>query len=423
MAIGKRTVYYNGFELLNNTTRIAAVRGRGFTHAVVLDSASPAAMRGLSLQGISPVINIGWGLHPCGEEDSKCCYSNVTVASCRQFSPFVNASFYLSRVARVAAVLHRANGWAIGSFNDIELPPWPAKTFGADGSPSTYNFSDLPERISESASAADWPSFADWPVPGAHKLRNGHKLTIEQIEYNMPKQVSTTVAPTRGAVQLLHLGGSVTMLAQKFTATSIQLTRIDVQMWRHTLPPSKNGMLQFFVAPLNSNGEPDLANSALCASRKPTESATWVYCGVRSDELPPLPPLLVPQDSSSKSEDGNWLSLYVDPRATILLIGRTYAVVIKLLVDVKSKHPSLEVSLGGRPSDSNRVVSHHPSAFPSACVYVHHRCVGKLTALTVRMTTGHVSVAVEQHSGCVGSYKYDTWHVHLRSRNNLTRHV
>lgn len=376
MAIGKRTVYYNGFELLNNATRIAAVRGRGFTHAVVLDSTSPAAMRRLSLQGISPVINIGWGLHPCGEEESKCCYSNITAVSCRKFSPFVNASFYLSRVSRVAAVLHRANGWAIGSFNDIELPPWPAKTFGIDGSPSRYNFSDLPERISDSASKADWPSFADWPVPGAHRLRNGHRLTIEQIEYNMPKQESTTVAPTRGVVQLLHLGGSVRMLAQKFTATSSQITRIDVQIWRLTLSPSKNGMLQFFVAPLNSTGEPDLANPALCASRKPTEPVTWVYCGVQSDELPPLPPLLVPPDSNSKSEDGNWLSLYVDPSASILSIGRTYAVVIKLLVDAKSKHPPLAVSLGGRPSDSNGAVSHHPSAFPSACVYARLHFVG-----------------------------------------------
>jgi hypothetical protein len=273
-------------------------------------------------------------------------------------------------------VLHRANGWAIGSFNDIELPPWPAKSFGAEGFPNSYNFSDLPERISESASKADWPSFADWPVPGAHRLRNGHRLTIEQIEYNMPKLESTTVAPTRGAVQLLHLGGSVTMLAQEFTATSSQLTRIDVQMWRHTLPPSKNGMLQFFVAPLNSNGEPDLANPALCASRKPTEPVvTWVYCGVQSDELPPLPPLLVPQGSSSSKseEDGNWLSLYVDPRAAILSIGRTYAVVIRLLVDVKSKHPPLAVSLGGQPSDSNGAVSHIIRLpFPrSACVYVH----------------------------------------------------
>jgi hypothetical protein len=334
-------VYANGFELLNNQSRISEVRQRGFTHAIVLDSTSPAALKHLAQHGLAAVINVGWGLHPCGEEASDCCYSNGTQERCRKYSPLVNATYYASRVARVASVLHKANGWAAAAYNDIEIPPWPSRTFGADGRAAVYNFSDLPERIDRSASPTAWPSFADWPCVGAHRLRSGQPLGIKQIQYNLPQRsVSTIRSVGKGDGTTLQVGGDVHTIAQRFRANSSRITQIDVQMWRHSLAPPENGQLDYFIATLDAQGRPEISKPGLCRSRASTrEPPRWINCSIRPSELPPL----LPAGASPEK-----LSLYVDPSVTSLTVGKEYALVFTLQVDVHSKHPPLAVSIAGQ---------------------------------------------------------------------------
>ena len=100
-ALLRTSVWYaNGYELLNNESRISEVRQRGFTHAIVLDSTSPAALKRLAQQGLAPVINVGWDYTHVRKRRAMC-YSNGTQERCRKYSPLVNATYYEGRVAHV----------------------------------------------------------------------------------------------------------------------------------------------------------------------------------------------------------------------------------------------------------------------------------------------------------------------------------
>lgn len=173
----KRAIYWKGDLLAFNATATRSVIGRGFTHAVVGTVNNSRWLCNFARGALRPILDVS---------------PHNKLASwppLRTLSPFSQLEALKAANATLLRVLKGAPGCVAGVLDDIEELPFPLTSYTQAGSVDSYhsnNLSNLLGMIGTRAPAGDllWPSFADWPTRGAHRVPD---LTIETIEYNFPK--------------------------------------------------------------------------------------------------------------------------------------------------------------------------------------------------------------------------------------------
>lgn len=325
-SVSKRAIYWEGKQVAFNATATDAVIRRGFTHAVVESLNHSRWFCDYRDGALRPVLDIS--LH-----------SKLNATPLRSFSPFSQQNALQAANTTLLRLLRSAPTCTAGVMDDIESLPFPLKSYGATGGSDSYHtmlFPDLPEMIGTKAPAEPrlphWPPFVDWPHKGAHRVPN---LTIENIEYNFPKQVVQLGAGGSPA-QNLRLGASAdaVIVAQVFSLVAeTALSRADLVLQR---PPSNQeslmgasngrtggdplwekawGSLTYFVAELTEEGIPDLKRKKFCAAG----------CGLSARE--------VATRTSRKS-------LYLNPTESNLLPARQYAFVVQYNAPKTGLNPS-----------------------------------------------------------------------------------
>ena len=327
-AKSRPVVYWKGNNAALNSTHLAEVAGRGFTHALLAASLARAdcpicahAARSMCAAGIAPFIDVS--------------------AFMRAVSPWSNASRFKQARAELAATFHSLDGCVAGAAEDIEFPVFPNTKYteaGVIGGQSDATpVGDLQYRIGNKvAPDALWPSFMDWPSAGAHRLPGHATLSMDDIMFNLPKVVfNASSAESPQSYELSHSHASmlefptaagahadaVTMIAQTFAATAHQLSRATVMIERlggnsnSTFVNFDVAKVNYFVTETDATGSPDLTRPVLCA--KPsfvTEQSLSSPCGFAPWELG-----LGPQQ----------LSLYLNPEEAQLTVGKRYALIFQ----------------------------------------------------------------------------------------------
>jgi hypothetical protein len=365
----KLVVFYNGWRLLDkcdpsnggatcvvNEGKCRQMVALGFNVAVVMIYTPASALRGLALCGMAPWVNVGNNLHACGEEEGaalrprpypNCCstVNEPEPADYRSFcrahigSPFLNSSAYMVRVKNATDTLRQSGGWAAGALDDIEQPPWPARSWSAAGEPRVYNFSDLEERLGNrpSASAPQWPSFADWPAKDAHRPPAGRALSIEDLQFNDPQLIETAQPQHVGGgtnLSILIAGQSnISMVSQPFQLGVLDhthVTRVDIWLQR-SAPVYPAAWLSISICEVNAkDGSPVLERAVLCVSRSQPNpnypeyfrsAGIWATCGVNPSDLPA-------NTTGQSQAHASPTSVYVNPTKA-LDPTRTYALVVQ----------------------------------------------------------------------------------------------
>ena len=326
-AKSRPVVYWKGNNAALNSTHLSEVAGRGFTHALLAASLARAdcpvctqAARSMCAAGIAPFIDVS--------------------AFMRAVSPWSNASRFKRARAELATTFHSLDGCVAGAAEDIEFPVFPNTKYteaGVIGSQSDATpVGDLQYRIGNKvAPDALWPSFMDWPSAGAHRVPGHAMLSMDDIMFNLPKVVfnassaasAQSYESSHSRIRMLEFptagtqSDAVTMIAQTFTATTRQLSRVTVIIER--LGGNRNstfvnfdvGKVNYFVTETDATGTPDLTRPALCA--KPSfvaEQSLSSPCGFAPWELG-----LGPQQ----------LSLYLNPEEAQLTVGKRYALIFQ----------------------------------------------------------------------------------------------
>ena len=365
----KLVVFYNGWRLLDNCDpsnwgrtctlnhgKCHEMVGLGFNVAVVMSYTPASALRALALCGMAPWVHVGNYVHACSATASSkarprpypdCCEAvpEPEPADYRTFcrahigSPFLNRTAYLARVKNATDALRQSQGWTAGVLDDIEQPPWPRRSWTATGSPSTYNFSDLDERLGNRPSASpDWPSFADWPVANAHRHLPGmDRLSIEALQFNNPRLIQTaqptaSLHPANSSMGSVSIAGksNISMVSQPFQlgGNHTRLSRVDIWLQR-SIPAFPSASLSFSICELNETDQtPVLERAVLCAQRSPLNpnypeyfrsAGIWATCGVEPADLP------------ARTSSAGWsaTALYVNPASSALDPMRRYTMVLQ----------------------------------------------------------------------------------------------
>ena len=281
-------------------------------------------LRYLGQRGIASYMEVGWSLHTFYEDPAQ-----LSVATRRQLSPFVNYTRYMMGVSQIEQVVRAGSPWIAGIMNDLEFPPW------------TSDFPDLDERLGNRPSAsAEWPSFTDWPTPNAHASPAGTNWTLERLFFNMPRATHHDggVLGSTGAVMRIAGsagGASASMVAQLFRPRAPTLARIDLWLRLTAVELPALPYLSYFVAPLRTDGTPDTDHPVLCATPRPQPSilpyatGKFIKCGLHATELASLvnPNATEPVRANSSS----WLpmKMYFNPEEAALDVTRTYALVLQ----------------------------------------------------------------------------------------------
>eukprot|EP01043_Picozoa_sp_COSAG02_P002286 COSAG02_NODE_52_length_44175_cov_97.989654_18_plen_608_part_00 len=327
-SVGKRAIFWEGKQVAFNATATDAVIRRGFTHAVVESLNHSRWFCDYRRGALRPILDIS--LH-----------SKLNATPLRKFSPFSQADALQAANSTLMRLLLSTPACTAGVMDDIESLPFPLKSYDATGGVDSYHstlYPDLPEMIGTSRSAASqlshWPPFVDWPKRGAHQVPN---LTIENIEYNFPKQVLQVGAGggLEKQKQLrLGVGADAVLVAQVFSLSAeTALSRADLVLQR---PASKQallvdgnndrnggaplwekawGSLTYFIAECTKEGVPILNRKKLCVAG----------CGLSARE--------VATRASRKS-------LYLNPTESKLLPARQYAFVVQYNPPKRGLNPS-----------------------------------------------------------------------------------
>jgi hypothetical protein len=298
----KTAVYYSGWQLIGqrpdqptagdtrNLTRINELVRRGFTHVMMADGNmvvnrtvhSLDTLRFLGQRGLASYMDVGWCLHTFYEDPAQ-----LPASVRREFSPFSNRTGSQKQLQAVERILRAASPWLAGIMNDLEFPPW------------NSDFPDLDERLGNRPSASvDWPSFVDWPTPGAHKLPANSNWTLEKLFFNMPQWTHNdggTPGSTGAALRIAGTPGEPagSMVAQLFRPAAPTLARMDLWL-RLTWALPKLPYLSYYVAPLLADGTPDTDHPVLCAIPRPKPdilpyaTGKYIKCGVHASELAAL---------------------------------------------------------------------------------------------------------------------------------------
>ena len=280
----KLAIYWKGENVATNGTAAAAVRSRGFTHAVVAHLDSAAALVAASL---APILLLGEQPY-----------------APRAHSPYLDAAAFDASVATLRAALRNRTAALAGVAEDLELHPFPQTTYDADGGATAFNYTDLGERLGLAPrAAADWPTFTDWPAAGAHP-----PLTMDAVQFNgataavaRPRTTAAVALPAEGVA-----------LAQPFRAPPRGVTRIDLPAWRvpaaavdGPIPPGyPSAALDYFVCGATADGAPDPSAVVACGG-----------CQIQPKELP--------LNASAAT------ALYIDPEEASLAANATYFLVVR----------------------------------------------------------------------------------------------
>jgi hypothetical protein len=274
----KPAIYWKGDLLVANASASAAVRTRGFTHAL---SASVAGASALTRAGLGGVLLL----------------SDTGNESLRSTSPYLNASAYTTRLAALQQLMESTP--LVGIAEDREDHPFPYVTYAATGEATVSNYTDLMQRLGLAQPASPtWPTFDDWPTPNAHPLG----ATMAQIQYNYPQLVvaspppSTTPAtatPIPTPTTTIGMPGDTTGLAIPFrtppgdnsssssssssggAVAATRVTRIELPVWGAA--PSTWGGLG------GAGGHPPSEPSA---PSYPSEPLSYYVCGSTSTGAP-----------------------------------------------------------------------------------------------------------------------------------------
>jgi len=344
-----------------STEQVKELLARGFTHgmlahgndatiasdgAVVYGSncsgwtaaSHTCAARFLFENGLASYMTVGLNFHRFYEDPAT-----IPVALRRQYSPFVNRTNYLLTMSRMTDNLRALSPWLRGIANDLEYGCWPPNIGIGNKTAEQFKFPDLQERLGNARSAMvdmGYMSFTDWPTVNAHPRPHDLDWTLEQLMYNMPKQLVYNVPRSWDETALVRVSGSpngnATMFAQTFVLPAMQrLTRVD--LWLRLSSPTtlpQMPYISYFIAPLKDDGSPDVDNPIQCAIPRPTNrrGGKWIKCGVSAKELPVAPPTDAESDSRrSKEWTAQWqpLKLYFDPEETLLERGKQYALILE----------------------------------------------------------------------------------------------
>eukprot|EP01047_Picozoa_sp_COSAG01_P006654 COSAG01_NODE_244_length_20489_cov_21.366748_3_plen_1243_part_00 len=316
----KLAIYWKGNNIAHNISLARAVAARGFTHAVLslneADNCS-APVHLLCAAGLQSFIDVSQYMRP--------------------HSPWTNASAFKAGRTRLQAQVRTMGRCGAGVSEDIEIAAFPKIRYSADGSviQRSSDFADLDYRIGNVVSpTALWPNFLNWPSRGAHQLADRSRISIQEIQFNLPKvvldtstgsnldpeegQASTQKKDYRGTMIEFPTADGVQEVAQIFTANTAQLTKLELTIER--LGP--NHTQDFLVAPLNyfvvglgSDGQPDMSKPILCA--KPAFAAQVTIS---------TPCALLPQELGLGPQH---VALYLNPEEANLTIGAQYAVVLQ----------------------------------------------------------------------------------------------
>lgn len=297
----KTAVYYSGWQLIGqrfdqptvgdtrNLTRINELVRRGFTHVMmycgnmeVNGAVQPLdTLQFLGQRGLASYMNVGLSWHTFYED-------TLPVSVRRSLSPFSNRTGYQKQLQAVERIIRAASPWLAGIMNDLEFPPWES------------DFPDLDERLGNRPSASvDWPSFVDWPTPGAHKLPANSNWTLEKLFFNMPQWTHNDGGRPGSTGAVLRIAGTPgesagSMVAQLFRPAAPTLARMDLWLRLTSTALPKLPYLSYYVAPLLVDGTPDTDHPVLCAIPRPKPdilpyaTGKYIKCGVHASELAAL---------------------------------------------------------------------------------------------------------------------------------------
>lgn len=252
-----RNVYY--YEPEEGRDAIAQeVLDRGFTHVVNtpygLDRPEWFSTRGFK------VI-----------QDITALQDNLTITP-RRSSPYEEPAAYATKLDNLEAFLLAQSGYLAGIEDDIELYPWPTRTFTVDGTEEPYprkdfvanSPNDYEYRIGNADAGSTWRTFKDHPGEGYHDVAN---LTIENIKYNFPQlDTSHEVVNSRLNLGYFKPGEQqVGKIAQTFRPEHDRITQIDILMARHGAgdPGFPPGQVYFYLVETTDDGKPDESKERL----------------------------------------------------------------------------------------------------------------------------------------------------------------
>jgi hypothetical protein len=221
-------------------------------------------------------------------------------------------------LANLEAYLLSRSDHFVGIDDDMELYPWPTKTYNEQGEEEFYPHKelvanapdDIEHRIGTADAGSSWRTFKDHPSAGAHDVPD---LTIENIEYNFPKpSIAHTAVNSRLNLGYFKPGEQqVGKIAQTFRPEHDRIARIDILVARHGAlePGFPPGQVYYYLTE-TTDGEPDESKRLYSVDLrfKPTETD---------------------YDPSTEFEGIEALSLYFDPEEHGSLdTTKTYALVL-----------------------------------------------------------------------------------------------
>ena len=370
----KIALYYSGWQLVgqredqptagdvNNVSRVKELLARGFTHGMLshgndatigdhrvvtygsncsgwTPASRTCAARFLFENGMASYMTVGLNFHRFYEDPAS-----IPMPLRRQHSPFVNRTYHLLTMKQLTDNLRALSPWLGGVANDLEYGCWPPNLGIGNATAEQFKFPDLPERLGNAPSAMGdrgYPSFTNWPITKAHPRPHDLDWTLEQLMYNMPKKILNVTTPDvqHHDTPVVRVsgspGGNTTMFGQVFSPAKTQrLTRVDLWL-RLSAAAALPAMpyISYFIAPLKSDGSPDVDNPIQCAIPRPKNrvGGKWIKCGVSAKELPVAPPSTGNSSGSSSDLMDEWqpMKLYFNPEETVLERGKQYALILE----------------------------------------------------------------------------------------------
>jgi len=308
---GKLAMYWPGAMIWNADDRDGAaqdVLDRGFTHVVIRPfQLDEGKAEWFSEKGFKVIQDI-----------SPTRFESVPITP-RYSSPYAEPTAYSEKLANLEAYLLSQSDYLVGIDDDIELYPWPTKTYDADGTEQDYpqkewianSPNDYEYRIGTADAGSSWRTFKDHPSDGTHDVQD---LTIENIEYNFPK-LSTSHEVVNSRLNLGYFAPApalqVGKIAQTFQPKHDRITRIDILVARHGAgePGFPPGHIYFYLTE-TTDGKPDEKERLFDVDLRFLSTETDYDAGEDFAEIEPL-------------------SLYFDPEEHgVLDTDKTYALVL-----------------------------------------------------------------------------------------------
>ncbi len=297
---GKLAMYWVGTAILNADDPDAAaqdVLDRGFTHVVIRPfQLDEGKAEWFSEKGFKVIQDI-----------SPTRFASVPITP-RYSSPYEEPTAYAAKLANLEAYLLSQSDYLVGIDDDIELYPWPTKTYDADGTEQVYPHKewianspdDYDYRIGTADAGSSWRTFKDHPSDGYHDVPD---LSIENIEYNFPK-LDTFHDVMNSRLNLGYFAPppavQVGKIAQTFRPAHDRITRIDILVARHgESAGSPLGDVYFYLTETTDGGRPDESKRLFNVDQRFMSRETDYDGGTDFTDIEPLSLYFDPEEHGS----------------------------------------------------------------------------------------------------------------------------